>query len=1019
MRVRDNHRRSAKRQGAFLLGLLTAALLTTVPVLGVQAAEAAAQQAEIELRLYGAVFRGEKPVDGAPTLVLNLKRTGDRWERVWGLAGDFTNSPHTGRVAGGMLSDQGGELSIEMNISGDAFTKDPGGRAKYKVVLTRGAAGAIEGTYDGTYRDVSVKGRAEAAVLPPPKQVVPNFAPVKPGEHPRILFRAADLPRLREKMATPFGRAALEKMNDIVGLGVRHQLTGERQLADRARKEAEALMGQGSGSDQFGHNVGDRMEKVALAYDMCYDAWPADFRLKVERYLTWAGHLIMFHQTGLNRGINWHVCSNWSAPLYTGVGFAGLALWREKGPQPGKPLPPATGAEVLPAADYTPGKGVPVTKFQDGEMPGDWIYVGGFKPEEGEDPLAALGGAAKARPEVGTAVACGGRSDTFRPLSREKDKGYWSTPNMMGGKDMLDITNAIGRVYFSTSFFFTCIRNDKPRWVEVATGNGAAEVYLAGVRLLEGDAAHIAPGLYPVLVVVPIGSTDPWGRILMQPRLIERTADEAAALVAKRRAEYQEQLRDWQYDTAQWERLAGANVEYMNIFDMGRLMMYMHCREAVGTGGFQSEVGHYSSIATRGPARYAPAYRRMFGEDVSPYDDITRFVPRKMMAQLYAGGKVVAQDINGTPDIDEHYFAFAMPVVPDEWKPAVLWAWNYHAGLAGADFAAKALADEPAYAFLYYPLDVVPRPPQGIIPLAWEAPDFGYFAFRSGWEGRGEFIAHVFARSHHLGGWNGPNAGTFRLMGMGHVWAGGPTDRNRCRWEENVVMLPENPEINENAQGRLTYWKTEADGSGAVSINMDDVYATAPIDEKGKKPRLYERYGNVRRDAAFKSSGITGMRSIAFDYSGKCGAPCLVVIVDKVSGGKSKVWTWQLGGSAGKTDKAQSNDVDRTKVQGNTFTIDHGDALLRGTFIAPSPVKLAAELRRTTMIGGAGSSAGKTLDRPIPGVFAEGGDEFFMVATVQRGEAPAVKVQGAGLGAKVTVGKRTVAFDGQRIILGE
>jgi hypothetical protein len=1029
MRIGQYPSRAAERQGTLAIRVLTAALLAAMSVSSAQTAETSPQQTDIELRLYGAVFRGEEPVDGAPTLVLNLKRTGDRWERVWGMAGDFTNSPHTGRVAGGTLSDQGGELSIEMNISGDAFTKDPGGRAKYKVVLTRGAAGAIEGTYDGTYRDVSVKGRAEAAVQPPRRPAAPDFVPVKPGEHPRILFRASDLPRLREKMKTPFGQAAMARMTDITGLGVRYQLTGDKNLAGQARTMAEDLMGKGTASDQFGNNVGDRSEKVAVAYDLCYDAWPADFRAKVERYLAWTSHMVMFHQTGLNRGINWHVCSNWSAPLYAGVGFAGLALWREKGPQPGKPLPPATGAEVLPAADYTPGKGVPVTKFQDGEMPGDWIYVGGFKPEEGEDPLAALGGAAKARPEVGTAVACGGRSDTFRPLSREKDKGYWSTPNTMGGKDMIDITNAIGRVYFSTSFFYTVIDNDTPRWVEVSTGNSAAEVCLAGVRLVEGDCARIEKGLYPVIAAVAIGATDPWGRLLMRPRLIEQTVEQAKVLMARRRAEYEEQLKDWNDDVEQWIRLDGASVEYMSIFEMGRLMMYLHCREAVGTGGFQSEVGHYSSIATRGPARYVPAYRRMFGEDVSPYGDMTHFVPRKMFAHVYpAGGKAIAQDINGTPEVEPFYFSYLLPVVPDEWKPAVLWGWNYHAGVTGKDTIAKVLEWEPVYAFLNYPLDQEPRPPQDILPLAWEAPDFGYYAFRNRWEGKDDIVAQVFLRAHHLGGWNGPNGGTFRLLGLGHIWAYGPTDRNRCRWEENVAMLPENPEINENAQCRLTYAKTYKDGSGVITMSMNDIYATAPTDEKGKKPRLYERYYNIRRDVAFKDSGIAGLRSIAVDYSGKCGAPCLMVLIDRITGGKSKVWVWQAapgtdkGGKtagAGERSKAAEHGIEAAKAQGNTFTIDRGDANLRGTFVAPSPAKLAAEVRRTTMIGGAGSSAGKTLERPVPGVFAEGGDEFFVVVTLQRGDPPAVKVEGSGLGAKVTVGKRTVAFDGQKIILGE
>ncbi|MBM4019147.1 MAG: hypothetical protein FJ288_12610 [Planctomycetes bacterium] len=1008
--------------------------MAAVSISTAQAAETPPQRMEIELRLYGAVFRSDKPAEGGPTLVLNLKRSGNHWERVWGIAGDVTNSPHTGRVAGGALTDSGGELAIEMNIAGDAFTRESGGRARYKVTLARNAAGSLEGNYDGTYRDVPVKGWAAAFVQPPCEaRAAPNFVPAKPGEHPRILFRAADLPRLREKTETPFGQAAMARMTDIIGLGIRYQLTGDRKLADEARAMAEDLMGKGTASDQFGHNVGDRSEKVAVAYDLCYGAWPPDFRTKVERYLVWTSHMVMFHQTGLNRGINWHVCSNWSAPLYTGVGFAGLALWREKGPQPPKPPPPATGAEVQPAADYTPGKGVPVAKFQDGEMPAEWIYVGGFKPAEGEDPLAAIGGAAKARPEVGASVSCGGRSETFRPLSREKDKGYWSTPNMMRGKDMIDITNAIGRVYFSTSFFYTVIENDKPRWVEVSTGNAAAEVYLAGVRLVEGDCARIDKGLYPVMVAVSIGSTDPWGRILMQPRLIEQTAEQAKVLVARTRAEHEERIKDWEYDVAEWNRLDGASVEYMNVFEMGRLMMRLHCREAVGTGGFQSEVGHYSSIATRGPARYAPAYRRMFGEDLSPYGDITHFVPRKMFAHVYPpGGKAIAQDINGTPGVEPFYFAYLFPIVPDEWKPAVLWGWNYHAGVTDKESTAKVLEWEPVYAFLNYPLDLEPRPPQGILPLAWEAPDFGYYAFRNRWEGKDDIIAQVFLRAHNLGGWNGPNGGTFRLLGLGHIWAYGPTDRNRSRWEENVVVLPENPEINENAQCRLTYVKTEKDGSGVVAMNMDDIYATAPIDEKGKKPRLYERYYNVRRDVAFKDSGITGLRSIAIDYSGKCGAPCLLVVVDKIAGGKSKVWVWQAAAGTGKTGKTEGAGrrsapaepgIEAAKAQGNVFTIDRGDTNLRGTFIAPSPVKLTAEIRAKTMIGGAGSSAGKTLDRPIPGIFAEGGDptagDFFVVVTLQRGDPPPVKVEGAGLAAKVTVGRRTVAFDGQKIVLGE
>ena len=206
------------------------------------------------------------------------------------------------------------------------------------------------------------------------------------------------------------------------------------------------------------------------------------------------------------------------------------------------------------------------------------------------------------------------------------------------------------------------------------------------------------------------------------------------------------------------------------------------------------------------------------------------------------------------------------------------------------------------YCFLHYPLDMKPKPPRGILPLTWEAPDFGYFGFRNQWDGKDDFLAQVFLKSHLIGGWNGPNGGTFRLLGLGHVWAYGPTDRNRSRWEENVVQLPDNPEINLGALGRLTHIETRNDGSGVASMNLGDIYATAAVDRKGRKPRLYEAYGNIRVDKSFAESGIAGIRSVGVDYSGKCGAPCLFVVVDKIAGGKRKIWTWQVDKAGGRGD---------------------------------------------------------------------------------------------------------------------
>ena len=75
------------------------------------------------------------------------------------------------------------------------------------------------------------------------------------------------------------------------------------------------------------------------------------------------------------------------------------------------------------------------------------------------------------------------------------------------------------------------------------------------------------------------------------------------------------------------------------------------------------------------------------------------------------------------------------------------------------------------------------------------------------------------------------------------------------------------------------------------------------------------------------------------------------------------------------------------------------------------PVCLRRQARRLTKAGAEGFHG--TLHR----VKTAGGDGFFVVLAFQRGEAPKVTVQGAGLDARVTVGGRTVRFDGKRIVI--
>ncbi|MFO8015279.1 MAG: hypothetical protein R6X20_18510 [Phycisphaerae bacterium] len=1046
---------------AWVAALLISLTLTAA---GSRAAAApAAEDLELELRLRGALFHGEAPGEGDPSLLLLLRRVGGRWERVWAAARDYNCSCHWGRVTAADATDDRLTLDLNLTIQRDSWTR--GGRALYRVTLERAGDDTYEGTFRGTFHACEVRGAATATVLPKRERGLGGRTPVEPGEHPRLLFRKADVPHLKKKMETPFGRACLARMRTAAGLALKYRLTSEERFAREARQAVEAHMADHSnGSKMVRSRVwGWRLEQVALAYDLCYDAWPADFRREVQDYLVWAARRLYLVKSLFHSEINWHMAARYPGTILYGAALAGLAVWGQPGPAPEPPPDPFRDHDpdrpIPPAEDYSPGQGVPVSDFASGRMPADWLYAGGFKPEDDLAPLAALGGPAKARPSVGTKVTCGDRTQPFRPLPHEPENKYFY-------KGQVSITDAADRIFYTTSYFYTVVRNGEPRWVRLRTGYRAATVYLAGRLLRDGDVARIGKGLYPMLVVASIGETNPWGKHLMQPRLVEVSETEAREVVARQRAEYHHQRADWQFDLAQRDRLGGAGTEYLKTFEHGRHLMYLVYREGIGTGGAQGTTEF--PMGLEGPHKYAACYRTAFGTDVSPHPDVTHYLPRKVFAQVWrSDGSHLAQHLNGEPwlditnvyhetrDLTSTMFAGLMPAIPERFRPAALWAWHRHLGTTKANRTERLLATparpydvedtnaHAVYAFVNYPLDLAPRPPAEGMPLAWEAPGYGYYGFRSGWTGEDDFLVQVYAKARHPGAGGRENAGTFRVLGLGHTWSHGLEPPGRDRFGENVVLLPED-DINRSACGRVVHARTERDGSGVVTVDLADVYAGARRDDRGRAQALYERYGGVRRPSAFKDLGIRGLRSIGVDYSGKSGAPCLIAIADRITGGGPKTWAWQLEsriesggkgedydrktgtmvydgkripyrpGAVVKEERKRLEASDLARTDGRAFTMKRGEAVLRGTFVAPRDVDLEfgerSRYRQTYKRG-----IQKVTSRAI---FAEGGDAFLCVITIGRGDPPAVRIDGRGLDATATVGEQTVRFDGEKIVFG-
>jgi hypothetical protein len=849
---------------------------------------------------------------------------------------------------------------------------------------------------------VPVKGDV-AATIGPYQHMPDGFEPVKPGDHPRILFRKGDLPALRERLKTPFGQACFAHLGDCVGLALKYQLTGDRTFAEQTKPIVDGLMEKGLFCDQFGNNLGDRLERTALTYDMCYDAWDTAYRKRVERYMYWAASVVYLDQGKMSRGINWHVCSNWSSPNYTGAAFAGLALWGEKGDKPGHPISPSEADRIAPAVDYTPGPGVPIVPFRDGRSADKWIASTPIDAAVGGDPLSDIGGVERARPEVGTTLEIDDQKVEFKPL----DESY-TMPEGGINLQRLQTSDTL------TVCLYTVLRNDRPRSIKVINPNsilGRPLLVLNGNVLHDGRVVEITEGLYPLLVLIRLQTR--WHYIA--PRLAEASLDDIEAsrdILAYRSAEYAEATKDALFDTAQWTRYGGANISYLHLYEMSRRMMYYYCRDAVGTGGEQAEIAHYGGIASSGPLRYCTAYRQMFGTDVSPFPDITMQLPRKMFQHVYQpDGKDLAQEINSEPEIwtggwGGHWVAY--PIVPKAMQPAVLWAWNRATGFTDAEHFGKLADANPVWTFLYYPLDQQAKAPKECMPLTWQAPDFGFYGFRNSWEGKDDVVVTTFLKQHMIGGWNGPNAGTFRITGLGQEWTHPVTSRERMRWDEYVVQFPDTEtQMNLGAGARRTYLKTEKDGSGSLTMDMTDLYSAT----QGRGgPPLYEAYGNIRHPEALKDIGITGLRALAVDYSGKSGAPALIVLVDQINGGKNKLWYWPLA----KPENGSNSDLANTKVEGNTFTITRGDCSLKATFVPTGKLHLWAGTAEKSFF-----SRGSTKNRNIPAVLGEGVDNFYVIITLQRGAAPEVKIDGEGLAARITVGERTVTFDGAEVTFGD
>ncbi len=941
--------------------------------------------------------------EGNPTregtnLILDLEAMDGVWSRVLPVALDYNNGVHHGYVTAGEVKPDKIHVTVAVILGEDTYVK--GARAMYTITVARDPlSGRLLGEYTGNFQGIPLAGKAQGEMKPSRPVVAENFHPVAPGEHPRLLFRKSDLPALRQRFHTPLGQAYREaafQSADLVSMAMLHQLTGDKsyatqamEIVDKYKDAIEMPEDGGFGSGGYGH----RLFKTCLALDMCWDAWPEDFRDYIIEKLM---RIIPLHQRFIAiEHPNPAPCSNYYGPARAVPGIAAMLFWSDPGPEPQKPpRPDESGTPIEPPANFQPGKGVPVVALEKGKMPEQWLVAGPVPLRMHAEMLEGIIHDGAFAPEEGTKTAvsffAGGQPQSallhFQPLPAEAMSEAGVLLSKLGDAAKGD----------STTMLFGAVKVERNELVALSRGSTDTSVWLAGKLLNPRQTYALNPGTYPMLVVHNTGK--PTGTI--QARLSAPGGQETALL----NLQYDVDLAKWKFDHDAWERLGGADATKLLWTDVGYNQVYRHYRLGIGDGGFQAETGGYADIASGFPLVYSTIYYNVFGRYASGYPDVRYLVPRRTVQCYFPEtGKPVAHKINSAAGFRTDFVAPAYSVMPGEYKAGLLWAWNKAKDVTGpatlSNLFAKADGREMAWTFLNYPLNIQPEHPGTSLPVTWESPTFGYYLFRSGWQGKDEFISQVFSKLALIKGWNHPNAGTFRIFGFGREWVVGSYDRVGFRLQEPCVQLPDD-ETNQGGMGRISHLQFERNGSGTITVNLDEVYAP-------KQERLWDR-NIMRQSKRFVPGSIKGLRAFAFDYSGKSGAPALAVIVDKIDGGGMREWLWPLpeGGLAG------------TSISGNTFTLQQGDASMKLTFITPQDLKLEAGTDKVAVgiIGDRHHSFEGSLTR-VKARAPSG--HFFAVATFQRGGPPPVRIEGAGLTATITVGTQTIRFDGEKIILGK
>jgi hypothetical protein len=465
-------------------------------------------------------------------MMLSLVFEGDKWDTsVVAVAARNSSSQFNGKISNQIGKESAWQLTMDITVPGPG----PWQPGTWVMDLKREGDG-LSGTYAASFRDRKWQGTLSGTFVRPATGVTP----AAPGEHPKVVFRKGDLQALRSKAQSTAGREIIARMEAMLsgspagncadhaaGHALLFAILGQQRDAEQARTLTRHALDFELSSRNWGKLAGS-FEGIALAYDLCYDAWEPAFRVGVAREL----RRRMRDLSNTGEGSDNSPASAYQAESRGALGLSALAVYADEAGTPddfGSPL-----VKVISSPrGFAPGRGVPVAKWEDDKSPMEWLAAGpfprvvedGFEAAE-RNPMAGIGW-----PEIGTQVKVGQVTRSFGKLPS-------GASSASEGRVTIELANTLGTAPRSLFYLYAVIENDRPRWVQPMVNGwwipqGASVVYLAGQRVREKQPVKLEAGLIPVLVEANMGDFRGNHGLWLAPRMKEMSSEEAKDYIDK------------------------------------------------------------------------------------------------------------------------------------------------------------------------------------------------------------------------------------------------------------------------------------------------------------------------------------------------------------------------------------------------------------------------------------------------------------------------------------------------------